>query len=308
MTVLADKENASTTAEALNHDVLLATMPRSGTWYSNLFFCFYFQLLAGMEDITVPPGLLNTPLVNSRGDSARMIICHAACPGFDHYQGPLRLAWERLPYHGGADYGSHSFAEFMQRSLNPMVNKKAKIIYIYRNPLDQCVSYFQHSLGHINRDRLLCYRNDKGIECRVKDEREFLFNVGLSSYIKQYLTFKLMKQICPDSILMLPYEDLSRQSAFNFLRILDFMGQEVSSKNHQKVIGRALNMCSRDSVKRIERISGQSICGDQKQPGSSHIKDGGVGRWKNIFGSTDVADIESRLNQFSLSLDEFILE
>ena len=32
---------------------LVATMPRSGTWYNNLFFHYYMQLLEGKEDLSV---------------------------------------------------------------------------------------------------------------------------------------------------------------------------------------------------------------------------------------------------------------
>jgi hypothetical protein len=308
MTVEVAKPTDVMNQEALGHQVLLATMPRSGTWYSNLFFSFYLQLLSGREDLTVPASLLNLSYENSQGLVTRMVICHTACPGFERCQGPWRSAWDKLQFHGGTDIGHHQYSDLFEQSLNPRVNRDARIIYVYRNPLDQVVSAFQHLQGHNLSAQLLCYRNREGVECRVADARKFCFIMGLGSFIKQYLTFKVMKQSYPEAILMIPYEDLSRDSTLSFLKMLEFMGQDVSDMRHQKIIGTALHLSSKDSVKRIEKRSGHSLSNDQEKPGASHIKDGGVGRWKTVFGSHDLSVIESRLKDFSLSLDEFILE
>lgn len=277
---------------------LIATMPRSGTWYNNLFFHYYMQLLEGKEDLSVIDKGINVILSDRtmKLGVRNFLIGHMDCPGFFRYQGRMREKWDALQYLDGFDWASEALRELdTTGDSDPFVNANVRIIYYYRNPLDQAISSFQHQY-------------QQNALSPFKTERDYLFKGGLDSFIKQYFTFCAVARLCPEQVLLVTYETLIRQAAQSFLRVLAFLGHDIRDPAHQERIGIALRLASKDALQQLERQLGHSIAADQIDPTRSHVKDGAIGKWKGYFDQGDVDTVKRRLAEFGMALSEFELE
>ena len=74
---------------------LIATMPRSGTWYNHYFFHFYDHLLRGKAKIPLKVEIVPVRRRDTIGLDV-LFICHTICPGFHRYQGRYRESWDKL--------------------------------------------------------------------------------------------------------------------------------------------------------------------------------------------------------------------
>ena len=78
---------------------LIATMPRSGTWYSFYFLEFLDLHLTGRERLNT-----RLDLEVYHGLELGKVHLHAICPGFlEVVEGSRRAAWDRLTFYGPAD-------------------------------------------------------------------------------------------------------------------------------------------------------------------------------------------------------------
>ena len=294
---------------------LIATMPRSGTWYINTFFWFYIQLLRGKTELELPldRGLLHAQNIEKKGrridiNVNELLILHAVCPGFYHYQGQYRQAWDELNFYTEGFNIAEKLIKISEKTdFDPTLNKNVRIVYCCRNPLDQAVSFFRHIQKHEN-SKLRYYVDSDGKESLIKNVREYILNVGLESYIKQFFTFKAMKQMCPDNILMIKYENLARSPEHTFASILNHFGRDINSPYYQEEFAIALKLSSKDSVKEMEKIGGHSIGNDQSDPKESHMRGGAIGKWKKHLNNEDIKIVQQRLGCFGISLDEFDIE
>ena len=141
-----------------------------------------------------------------------------------------------------------------------------------------------------------------GVERPVADARDFLLSLGIDSYIKQFLTYRVMKKAYPDNLLLIEYEDLVRAPSLVFGQSLEFMGHPVNSTARQQAFSGALKFSSMESLKKIERQMGHSIADDQIDPEASHISDGAIGN------QDDLQRVNERLAAFGMSLGEFTLD
>ncbi|UCE47414.1 MAG: sulfotransferase domain-containing protein [Phycisphaerales bacterium] len=291
---------------------LLLTMPRSGTWYNNMFFWFYLQVLMGKTELELHPnGLLHykfSEKFRSILGFKELLICHNHCPGFDHYSGEYRQLWDELNHYvEGFNIGDRLMKIGETKDYDPVLNRNARIAYVYRNPLDQAVSFFGHIQNHKDA-RHRYYVDSDGEQHLIKDVRQYILNVGLESYIKQFFTFKVMKQMCPHSLLMIKYETLTANPARSFAAILYHFGHDISNPSNQQKIGLALALSSKDSIKKIEKTLGHSLVGDQTDPNESHVRGGEIGKWKKHLNNDDLQEIQQRLMRFGLSLADFDIE
>ena len=114
-----------------------------------------------------------------------------------------------------------------------------------------------------------------------------------------------MKDLYLDNILLLKYENLIRNPKSTFLSVLTHFGHDVEDSNHLKKVEMALLMSSKKSLKKIEKLIGNSLAKDQINSNQSHIRDGSVGQWSSHFEQSDLAKIQERLERFGLSLTDF---
>ena len=280
---------------------LIATMPRSGTWMSFYFLEFLDLYLSGRTQ-------LNTRLDLEVYHALRLgkVHIHTICPGFlEHCQGETRVGWNALSfYNPGYDYGYGRFIAGNEAVFSPLNNSAIRIVYIYRNPLDQCVSFFRHTRKH-RQDSTRSFIDRDGAEIEIVDESDFLRRVGIEAYVKQYLTFHVMKQRCSENFFMLPYERMVRDKDGSFLAMLGFLGFAVDDEEKKACFQKALNASSAESLRNLEKTLGTSLGRDQADSGESHIRGGEIGKWKRCYNDKDVDFAERALNEFGLSLDAF---
>jgi hypothetical protein len=175
---------------------------------------------------------------------------------------------------------------------------------VYRNPLDQAVSFFSHSLKQKD-ERHRYYSDEEGRSVPIESVKEYIHKVGLESYIKQFLTYLVMHDRYPRRILMLSYESLLQDPQTHFATILDHFGHDVESMGSQNAFIEALRLSSMDSMKRLENSIWRSLGNDQTDSRERHIQGGQIGKWKKQLDKEDLKKIEQRLNQFGLSLSQF---
>ena len=282
---------------------LLATMPRSGTWYSFYFLEFLDIHLSGRET-------LNTRLGVEIYDSLKLgkISVHATCPGFEEaYVGPLREPWDALDYYSaGYDFGSGTFIENNMDVFAPTRNPGIRIVYLYRNPLDQCVSYYRHAENHV-RDEKRKVGSDNGKDRPIESLSDFMRSAGLDSYIKQYLSYRLMSQKYDANILMVPYEKLIRHPHRSYRRMLRFWNVPVDASGMRMAMDKAITSAAPESLRNIEAVLGNTLGRDQESTSNeSHLRGGKIGKWREALSTDDIEFAEKRLAAFDLALSDFV--
>lgn len=313
-TVILDKARISRFQKYFEFKVgLIATVPKSGTMYNNYFFSCYHQLLEGksIDEVSLTPLPPAANLAHTIGLDI-LYMAHCICPGFQIYQGKYRKPWEKLNIY--TEVFREHFIEILNQPrillnfiLDPAINNQVRIVYFYRNPLDQAVSIFRHLQSF--RDQKAKYRQDsKGNLILMSSVREFIHCVGIDLYIKHFLTFKVMKNLYPKNILLCKYEDLVRQPKDTFLRVLNHFSHFPEDAEQLPKIEEALKLCSLESMKKLENLLGRSLGDDQIDPNERHIRDGSIGQWKAHLNEEDLLRINNRLNEFGLSLAEFDID
>lgn len=297
---------------------VVATLTRSGTWYCRCFFFALHKLLKGDEfDSTelvrefYAEGRLFGDLRKTLG-LYKFVVAHATCPGFkDHYRGDLRGAWDKLEFYGEGHVHDNgdviTQAPKRRKVFDPFYNRNAKIVYIYRNPLDSAVSFMKSLENYKNPD--IMYKKDfSGNKLPFEDVKDYVYSAGLPAFIKQFFTFKAMRKIFPENIILVPYENLMKDPQRAFVMMLAHFGYLVKNDNQMKMVRRAMELSSQGNLKTAERNLGFSLANDRARPGDTQIRGGQVGKWRTFFDENDLAEIEKRMNVFGLSLKDCILE
>lgn len=293
---------------------LVGTIPRSGTWYHIYFFSIYDKLCQGMSEHVIRELVEREPHTHRFFYYGRSVgtgvfyLMHFFCPGFRKYDGRLRPQWERLSdwgEHVGYD-GAREIVRGNEEFFDPRENPTVRIVHVYRNPLDQAVSFFRHSRHHVDEETRR-FTDSNGRKVVFSSPSHFLFTVGLEAYLKQHLTYVLMKRLYPDNIVMLPYENALRDPVSHFRTILAYFGHNPRKLENGDRIRKALQLSSRRYLKDVEKKLGHVLGDDQTSRLSSHIRDGSIGQWRQYFTEKDLEIIDDRLHAFELSLADFDL-
>ncbi len=288
---------------------MIATMPKSGTWYNHYFYFYLDQLLQDKEKLerVLPKYRMGSFDMKETMNISFFVICHAICPGYFRQLGKYQQLWEQLTFYvKGFNYIGDALNRNLDR-LDPYLNSDVKLIYLHRNPLDQAVSAFVSTIHHKN-EKHRYYYDQNGCKRQITNVRDYFFSVGLEGYIKQYVTWKVMKRAYPDNILINKYEDLVRNPSLVFLKSLNHFGLNVKNRLLQEKIAIAMKLTSKDSLRSIENMLGHSLGDDQTDPNVRHVRDGKVGKWKKYFTKDDLVKTESILNKFDISLEDFTIE
>ena len=283
---------------------LIATMPRSGTWYSFYFLEFLDVYLSGRSNLNT-----RLDLEIYHGLKLGKVHIHTICPGFlEICQGPLRRKWDELEfYNPGFNYGYKRFIAGNENVFAPNRNPGIRIVYIYRNPLDQAVSYFRHTQKH-RQSSARTYVDSTGKEVPIENEQHYLRRVGIEAYIKQYVTYHFMKERFADNIKMIGYENLVRAPDKFFAEILSFLNFELDSEEKRRCFQKARNSTSVTSLKNLEGAIAGPLARDQDDPGESHMRGGEIGKWRRRLAYGDLEIAKARLREFGLSLEDFIID
>ena len=280
---------------------LMATMPRSGTWYSFYFFEFLDLFMTSRENLNT-----RLDLYVYNGLKLGKLHTHCICPGFRKAcKGPARFDWDQLVFYTpGYDYGSGRFIDGNQKIFSPLQNPEIRIVYVYRNPLDQIVSYYRHIQKH-RQETTRSFTTETGEELIFTDLSHFLRTAGVDGYIKQYWTYHFMKALVPDRLLLVPYEDLVDFPAPTFVSMLRFLDLGLDRAVLEVPFKKALNATKAGSLKNLEKAIGSSLGRDQTDVEESHLRGGEIGKWSSALDADDLQFVETRLNAYGLDLGQF---
>lgn len=269
----------------------LLTIPRSGTWYTSYLFEYFYQSLAHISRDAWEPAFRLFPEL-----TLAKLHAHSICPGFiEFYHGKLRPEWDTLEFKIPGINSGYLLLQQNQKLFSPLQNPQARIIHLYRNPLDQAISICRHLKHHL-------LANEVG---DVDDLFGFIRNVNLESYIKIHFTFEKMREAFPANILMIPYEEMIACPEATFSRMLNFYGISLKSEMAQAALKRAISLASIDNMKALENKSGESLGKDQACLTERHIRSGSVGQWKDRLTSSELGYINDRLAKFEIRLETF---
>ena len=295
---------------------LISAMGRSGIWYNREFFFFYNKILSGEDPKSIIENMVKEKFkikyfinlnVNEFGYDS-VFIQHFLCPGFENkYFGNFKEEWNNLIFyskHIPPEYTEIMLKKDIDKKVNPYINPYSKIIYYYRNPLDQFVSYYNAIQTAIDDELKYYYNYETKKKEKFLDIHDFIRKAGVDMYIKHYLSFKLSQKIFPNNILILTYEDMVRNPQDNFTKVLNFIGHNIN----KKAFSEALKMSSKDSIVKLENAYDGPISKAYKYNTDRQLKNAKIGKWQNELNSFDLEHIKERFTEFKIDLDTFTLK
>jgi hypothetical protein len=270
---------------------IISTMPRSGTWWTALFF---LNLDAALQGKNVSSDKYNYPqLLNSLG--LEVMMGHLIFPELKTFVSPKNWkSWKILTFFDEEHYNFG--ARFVKdlKGFSPEKNPKLKIIYIYRNPLDQAVSAYYHFKNH---------KNEK-IQNLVRQISidEYIKRYALEGYLKQYLSYKLAKGSY-HNLQMIKYENMKKNPRLEFTKMCNFLEINLKTQKMQEAFETALQKVSYNQVQAFEKRLGRSI-GDDQQKKGTHMRGGKIGKYRNIVSLKTILYVKWRLKHYKLKLSE----
>ncbi|TMW88458.1 hypothetical protein EJD97_018541 [Solanum chilense] len=253
----------SSSFQAGNDDVLLASAPKTGTtWLKALSLCILHQ----NHNIPENEDLLTKDNPQFHVQTIESSI-YATKPTPDLYSTPSpRLLHTHLPFH------------FLPNSI---INSNCKIVCVARNPKDTLVSLW-HFFNSIFRGNQEPYPLEKAVD-------EFCTGVHqYGPYFENVLGYWLESQKRPEKILFLKYDEMIKDPKEQVRKLGLFLGKPFEKEEDlEKVVWR----CSLERLRNLEvNKNGSVIYG---VPNDSYFRKGIVGDWKNYLNP----EMEDRINQ-----------
>lgn len=282
-------------------------LPKSGTVYLDFLFRVYEDLLQNVDKPlqAYEPGLEHASIHSF--EKAQFFLTHGHCPAFlqsMHEESEMLAKWKELKYYTGGWEGPQEPKAILSAKIqardSSFVNDQMKMVFVFRNPLDQLISYFRHQQSSSTDNHI--YSAGKTI--RNTSLEEFIFLEGaLDSYIKNFFTFHMMARSFPELTLFVPYEEMMINPQACMQAMLEHLGISAIPG----LIARAIQKTSLPEMKAYENSMNRSLGGDQKTREERHVRNGIAGTWQNFLTPELVARIEQRLISFGLSLKMFNL-
>ncbi|KAM9156704.1 amine sulfotransferase-like [Pangshura tecta] len=228
--------------EIRDSDVFLVTYPKSGTvWTQNILSLIYHE---GHRD-----GTENMEIID------RVPWLEYNLHNMDYVRRPSpRLFASHLPYY------------LVPRDLK---NRRAKIIYVARNPKDVAVSYFHFSNLAVVIETIPDFN--------IFLER-FLDGKGCGFWLDHIRGWSTHRD--DFNILFLTYEEMKKDLRGTVLKICKFLGKQLNEKELDTVVEKA----TFDQMKTDPRANYESMKGNLLERGKGYfLRKGTVGDWKNIM-------------------------
>ncbi|KAK6921058.1 Sulfotransferase domain [Dillenia turbinata] len=249
--------------------VLLVSNPKSGTtWFKALLFALMNR--TGQYEDNSHPLLTKSP--------------HECVPFLESY------AYDNptTPYPDLPLLATHVPYASLPESL---LTSDCRIVYVFRDPKDVFVSLW-HFAGK---------RRPKKLPSLLLDEAFEMFCEGVSPYgpfWDHVLAYQKASLECPERVLILQYEEMTRDPIVHAKRLAAFIGHPFSlEEERQGVIQRIVDMCSFEKLSSLEvNKSGVHHGGTPVAvQNSSYFREGKVGDYKNLL----TAEMIQRLDKIT---------
>jgi hypothetical protein len=307
---------------------ILSTVPRSGTWFLRYAISFLCHLDRGgrIDDRLTgrvsgdPTGepfdfqrFRGGPLFHVQGTlpDDHLFIGHTVCPGFAASEIDW---WTATPFHvRGYDYfhegmnyrytpvdlAPYAYTPVRIRALERAASRgRARpIVFVYRNPLDQAVSYFRYSQNHKDAT----YSSVNGRPLSAVPLREYLLDSALPSYAKQFISFQTLAERQPAQVRLVSYEQLIADPVDVLAGILDHLS---GTARQRPALADAVRLARREHMMAIEREIGRSLDGTRVDRGS-HVSEVTPGRVDRPIDDAMRDEAMDRLNRMGIDIGHF---
>ncbi len=294
---------------------IVSTIPRSGTWSMQYFWAVYNALIKNSNNFD-PFGPFIMKLDGLGADL--FVVAHLFCPDYKKYLSidlKDKLDETKTANAPGYDWASdHIVSHNWLDICNPLRNNHAKIVFIYRNPLDQITSYARRLWNDEARKQKdpknITFLLDKhGKRIPVDQVNQFIRLGGAASYFRSFMTYYIMKDRLADQLMFVKYEDIVRYREKKLFEIAEFLLDDGKGCNIDKInLKLAADMTRIENLKKIETLTGKGISHHQGSPKEQHIFNGSIGQWKEALKDDDVDYVLSYLDDFDIPSNYFTFE
>lgn len=266
--------SAQTHFEAQDSDVIIATVPKSGTtWLKALVYAIVSRSRFGINSIDHPLLRANphdlVPFLEYK------VYANNQIPNLSNLASPRFFA-SHVPY----------------KSLpKTIIEEKSncKIVYICRNPFDTFVSVW-HFMKKIRPTNLGPFSLEEAFDKYCKGQ------VGYGPYWDHMLQYWEESLKSPQKVMFLKYEDLKGDIALQLRRLAEFLGYPFSPQEESNgVVEDIANLCSLQTMRDLEvNKSGKSILYFDNK---SLFRKGEVGDWVNLLSKEMVETLSTIMEE-----------
>jgi hypothetical protein len=249
--------------------IILATIPRSGTTFLRYILTNYLRLLQSPDAAPVTYEEMHRQLFPNR----------------KVYRPPITY----LPPSNVMDVVAYRDIYNTHKIHRSLASSHAKIVFLYRNPLDNLVSRYYYKYKY------------RPTQDQASHSIEEIIDLELPHFIADY---SRIKHVCrrSDRALALAYENLTTDPFGTARELLTWLAIKVDPD----LLRKAVEFSSFDQVRKEEERVGP--IGAPKGFRGYFTRSGKIGQWKDHFDRDQLARITSRLKKGGISLDEFVLE
>ncbi len=291
---------------------LISTIPKSGTWFQKYFWSVLDSLLAEDNSYNPYADVYEPKSLNCDA----LGVGHSFCPGWrKHLSESLRthLSDHIFPGTRGIDW-FQSFFDNLGPVVDPISAADTKVVLVYRNPLDQIFSYFRPRWS-------AKYISEKNLQWptvpmpgMLQEENQFfrffetpaatLRGGAANSYCIQLATFFHMRQLAPDNIALIRYEDIINNKYDTLLFIAKFFDFYQDTEQFNQSFTKAIQLTAKERMSALETQLGHGInlktSENNGWKDNVHIRSGAESEWREVFDDEDVAFIRERLAFFNI--------
>lgn len=219
--------------------IILATTAKSGTHYMKFLLYNYIRLLDDNKNYPATPNEMNTAMPND---------WHKTYNKSCKIEIPSKLIKKYLGYFDITRTHIH-YIDMM---------KNSKIIHIYRNPLDYCVSLYFYKYVNQNKENNL-----------IKSPYD-VFRFDFSNYMNTYISFRDLAKQKKNNLIRIRYENLVRNPELTLKILIRWLGVRVDNN----LITKAIEYSSMDRLKELEKK-------ELIHPKRKNLKQSFFKKWKN---------------------------